>query len=104
MAKRNRLNLQIPPTANSIVLTIEVPTGIYKNVGQGASIQVGGGSTQHQALHLGSQDVIVPLPVAVRGTKVQIAITLDESFVPAKLGMNNDTTEYSAFLRSVAFS
>jgi hypothetical protein len=103
MAKHNRLNLQIPQTAHSVTLTIEVPSGIYKNGEQGVSIRFAGQPAQHHALHTGLQDVTVPVPASAQGQKKPLVIDVDASFVPAKRGMNNDTTEYTVFLRSAAF-
>jgi hypothetical protein len=104
MSKRNRLNLQIPQTAHSVTLSIEVPAGIYKNGQQGVSIQFAGQPAQHHALLAGRQDITISVPASAQGQKRPIVIIVDASFVPAKLGMNNDTTEYTVFLRSVAFS
>ena len=104
MSKRNRLNLMIPPNAHAVTLSIEVPAGIYKNGGQGVSVQFTGQPAQHHSLLAGRQDVAVPVPASAQGQKASLLINVDASFVPAKIGMNNDTTEYTVFLRAVAFS
>ena len=104
MAKHNRLKLAIPPTARAITLSIEVPAGIYKRSEQGVSVQFAGQPAQHHALIAGRQDVALPIPTSAQGQKASLLITVDASFVPAKIGMNNDTTEYTVFLRAVSFS
>jgi hypothetical protein len=104
LSKRNRISVLVPSPARKMALLIEVPAGVYQGRRQGINVQFSGAPAQHRPLNAGRQNVSFDVPAATQGKKASVDLVTDTSFVPAKLGMNKDTTEYTVFLRSVAFA
>jgi hypothetical protein len=104
LSKRNRLTVEIPSPARTMTLAIEVPAVIYRGRRQGITVQFPAAPPQHRPLAAGSQSVSFDVPSSARGHSQAIDLVTDTSFIPAKMGLNNDTTEYTVLLRSVAFA
>ncbi len=102
--RRNHLNVQFPKDARFVSFVIDVPSDAYRGRSQGITVAFPAAAAQHQALNVGHQEVRFEIPASVRGRKELVDVTLDDAFVPAKIGLNHDTTEYGVLLRSIAFS
>jgi hypothetical protein len=102
--RRNHLKLQFPKDARFVSLVIDVPSDAYRGRSQGITVTFPGAAAQHQPLNVGHQEVRFEIPASVRGRKEIVDLTLDDAFVPAKIGLNHDTTEYGVLLHSIAFS
>ncbi len=97
--------VEVPRTAHTLRVEIDVPGPFYKPGEQGLAVQIGRGAAQSKhGLPLGRQTLTFSIPGDVRGKNVGVKLLPDATFVPAKLGTSPDTRQLGVILYGVSFS
>jgi len=103
-ARRASFQVTVPPTAHRIMLDIVVPPRAYKpgREGVGLTLDDQPRESRHD-LPTGPQTLSFPVPASIRGRTIPAEISVDASFVPARLGINADRRQLGVVMRGTSF-
>ncbi|MBV8371269.1 MAG: hypothetical protein JO036_20325 [Candidatus Eremiobacteraeota bacterium] len=103
-AQQATFGVDVPRTARTLRVEIDVPAAFYKPGEQGVTLQLGSGTTQSKhGLPVGRQTLTFSVPGSARGKSVGVKLLPDATFVPSKLGLSSDARQLGVILYGVSF-